>query len=225
MIGKLGTVLKHDTIMTVAPPGKLRVQGPGTIVLVPSIMRSGTHLLIDSILNNLSAYRRRPLYIDLDQYVRKGLNPESILSAGPYVVKTHFPQVRWPGLLDAVQLIAPTALIVIPRRNPESIVKSNLLFDARSSAESIRSSLVEFDAFWSQYQHLDIEFARLIDRGLYGQEVAKIAEFIGCTLRTPLRYPFTTDEKMKIYIVKALTRLFGKYSPVVNTTISIFKRG
>jgi len=211
--------------MTVAPPGKLKTTRDGAaIVLVPSIMRSGTHLLIDSILNNISVYRRRPLYIDLDQYVISGLDPNDILLAGPYVVKTHFPQVQVPGLSEAVRLIASRSRILIPRRNPDSIIKSSLLFDADLSAESINAAFAQFDGFWLQYEHMDVQFERLTHRDRYHALMHEISRFIGSDARKSLIFPPAKNEKMKVYLIKAMTRLIGKYSPVVNTTISFSKK-
>lgn len=225
MIDKLFRLLRHNTVMTVAPPGKLKSNRDGAIiVLVPSIMRSGTHVLIDSILNNVWAYRRRPLYIDLDQFVINGLDPNDILLAGPYVVKTHFPQVQVPGLSEAVQLIAARSRILIPRRNRDSIIKSSLLFDADLSAESINAAFAQFDDFWSRYDHMDVQFARLIHRDQYQAVMSEISKFIGNATRKKLIFPPAKDEKMKVYIIKAMTRLIGKYSPVVNTTISFSKK-
>ena len=47
----LNKKLPHNNKLTVCPPGNLP-RGEGKSILVPSIPRSGTHLLIDSIINN-----------------------------------------------------------------------------------------------------------------------------------------------------------------------------
>ena len=43
------------------------------------MMRSGTHLLIDLILNNFAALRTSPLYIDADRFLRESGSSKELL--------------------------------------------------------------------------------------------------------------------------------------------------
>ena len=161
----MSRLIPHNTRRTVAPPGRLRDTGPGEIVLVASVMRSGTHVLIDCILNNFDRYRRRPLYVDLDQLVRQGLDWRRIVDqAGPYVVKTHFPQVQYTGLKEAVTQLLGAARVVIPERSAEDVLRSSEAFDTGMTTDELRQSLRTFEQFWSRVPHLPVEFAQLVDR-------------------------------------------------------------
>src|SRR5579859_7066083 len=84
-------LLPHDTVQTTCPPAPL-VNGEGSLIIVCSLMRSGTHLLLDAMFNNLPALRRRPLFVDFDAYERTGLPVSAFASATGMVIKTHYPQ-------------------------------------------------------------------------------------------------------------------------------------
>src|SRR5579883_635962 len=85
-------LLPHDTARTTCPPAAL-VSREGPVIIVPSIMRSGTHLLLDSLFNNFPTLRRTPLFIDFDAYERGALPVEPLASISGVVIKTHFPQI------------------------------------------------------------------------------------------------------------------------------------
>ncbi len=58
-------------------------------VVVAAQMRSGTHLLIDLILNNFPVYRESPLYLDLERYRLSDLETSRIPDLRGLVIKTH----------------------------------------------------------------------------------------------------------------------------------------
>ena len=204
----------------VAPPGRLRDAGPGEIVLVASLMRSGTHVLIDCILNNFVRYRRRPLYIDLDQFVGQGRAWRQIADhAGPYLVKTHFPQVERPGLEEAVTQLLGSAKVVIPRRSAADVLRSSEAFDTGLTRDELTRSLDRFDRFWSRVPHLDVEFAQLIDRERAPAQLERLAGFLQASPRVPPVLPPDAAQRLSIYTAKLATRLLGNRAPVINTTI------
>jgi hypothetical protein len=216
----LSRFIPHNTRRVVAPPGRLRDSGPGEIVLVASLMRSGTHVLIDCILNNFARYRRRPLYIDLDQFVGQGLDWRQIADhAGPYLVKTHFPQVQRVGLEEAVTQLLRAAKVLIPRRSAAEVLRSSEAFDTGLSREELPRSLAVFDQFWSRVPHLSVEYAQLIDREHAPAQIERLAGFLGEPPRVPPLLPPDAAQRLRIYTAKLATRLLGDQAPVINTTI------
>lgn len=118
----MARVLPHNNRRCVAPPGELR-PGSGKPVIVSSIMRSGTHLLIDLLLNNFPAYRRMPLYVDLDHALASGLTAADLLHGGCYVMKSHHPNVRYAAAAQAeLEELAAAAFI------PETEVKKSIVW-------------------------------------------------------------------------------------------------
>jgi hypothetical protein len=216
----LSRLIPHNTRCVVAPPGRLRDAGPGEIVLVASLMRSGTHVLIDCILNNFARYRRRPLYIDLDQFVGQGFAWRQLAErAGPYLVKTHFPQVESPGLEEAVTRLLGAAKVVIPRRSAADVLRSSETFDTGLTRDALKRSLERFDHFWSRVPHLSIEFAQLIDRTHAPAQIERLAEFLQASPQVPPLLPPDAAQRLGIYAAKLATRLLGDRAPIINTTI------
>src|SRR5262245_46905598 len=84
-------LLPHDTRSTTCPPAPL-VSGHGPLIIVASLMRSGTHLLLDSFFNNFPELRRVPLFVDFDAYQRAGLPVGPLQSVQGIIVKTHYPE-------------------------------------------------------------------------------------------------------------------------------------
>ena len=109
LVGFLGThVLPYTNRRVVCPPGRPEVHGrPNIVVATPK--RCGTHVLIDTILNNMPAYRNRPLYIDLDKaWKRRDLDEKLFGRIDPragYVLKTHLP-IDVPGATDNARILA-----------------------------------------------------------------------------------------------------------------------
>ena len=70
-------VLPYENARVVAPPGVPVTQDrPNIVVATPK--RSGTHVLIDILLNNLPAYRRRPLYVEPRQVLAQPVSRSAI---------------------------------------------------------------------------------------------------------------------------------------------------
>ncbi len=228
LANKIGTyVLPFKNSMVVCPPGQIR-PGQGKLILVPTIMRSGTHVLIDTILNNFSQYRRRPLYVDLDRLLDepegRHERMESLLKGGAYVVKTHFPQVYSdPARAYFVRFIARHSYIITVTRNPDQTYWSTYRWGQAIAADKKKYmvSLQRFRQFWAEATRLDISFSELTDMVTYERVLGKIGNFIHVDINDGSRviYPVPKKLRLKIYIMKALTRLLGKYSPVINTTI------
>lgn len=63
-------ILPFENSRVVAPAGKIGCDHRRCIV-VATTMRACAHVMIDLLLNNLPAYRFRPLYVNRDRYLRR----------------------------------------------------------------------------------------------------------------------------------------------------------
>jgi hypothetical protein len=177
-------------------------------------------VLIDCLLNNFARYRRRPLYIDLDQFVGQGLAWRQIVDrAGPYLVKTHYPQVHGASLEAAVTQLLGAAKILIPRRPAADVLRSSEAFDTGLTRDELTRSFPAFDRFWSQVPHLSVEFAQLVDRERAPAQIERLAAYLGESPRVPPVLPPDAAQPLGIYAAKLATRLLGDRAPVINTTI------
>lgn len=222
-------LLSHNNARTMAPPGELP-SNPGTLpIVVASMMRSGTHLVIDAILNNFKEYRGKPLYIDLDEWLRSGGKISDLLELEGVVLKTHYPQVKLDmntgDLADFNQLLSKSH-IIIPCRDSESVLKSasSKSFNYYANTNDFQEDAKRFAGYWSAVDHLTIPFESLVDRAQFPSLMGLIEKWIGVMLAAKIVYPFKKSQKMKVYGCKLLTRLIGKYAPIVNTTIGFAKR-
>ena len=87
-------LLPHNNHRCIAPPGIIGPAG-GKSIIVPSLMRSGTHVLIDLLLNNVPGYRRAPLNVDLDHYLAGKNSLDALNRCGSYVMKSHYPNFAY----------------------------------------------------------------------------------------------------------------------------------
>lgn len=182
-------------------------------------MRSGTHVLIDLILNNFDAYRRDPLYVDLDHYLVNRDSAASLLSCGSYVLKTHYPGVPYtPDALDALQRLAGNAFMVQPVRDPDEIFRSQAAW-GMTDREAFSESVREFADFWQPFPKLEVAFADLAQPERCGEIVRALADYLGQPLPAEIVFPPGRNAKARVLMFKALTRLFGASSPMINTTI------
>lgn len=219
--------VQHESPKVVCPPGELE-PGRGKLILVPTLMRSGTHLLIDTIINNFPQYKRSPLYVDLDSLLREPATRDSqvkkLLEGGGYVVKTHYPQrfVHPERELFIREIVAHSTIITIERELEEVFRStaswSNINSVAQSQEEYI-NSVARFKSFWNQFESLKINFSEIVKRESYSDLVDKIGNYIDAEPRNNTIYPPLPKDRLYVYFVKFLTRTLGRYSPVVNTTI------
>jgi hypothetical protein len=211
-------LLRHDTRRTTCPPGPL-VSGDGPLVIVPSIMRSGTHLLLDALFNNFPALRRRPLFVDFDAYERAKLPPAPLASLNGGTIKTHYPQIELaPEYLSALKTLAARAFIVTPKRPAEAIRKSLAKWDEHYSPEAFMELERRCDEFWKPFAPLTVSFSSLLDVAGVKALVALVAERTNLTPRSgPPMMP--ARGRYRIYFDKILTRVLGAGAPCINTTI------
>ena len=216
----LGTrLLPHDTRRTTSPPAPL-ASGDGPLIIVPSLMRSGTHLLLDALFNNFPALRRRPLFIDFDAYERAKLPPEPLAQLTGVTIKTHYPQVELTApYLSVLQSLAARAFIVTPRRPGEEIRKSLAKWGENFTADEFAEIERRVDAFWSPFSPVTVQFKTLLDPAGVQSLIALVAEKTHLTPRSGKQPVMPAGHRSGISFDKILTRLFGRAAPRINTTI------
>jgi hypothetical protein len=215
-------VLSPSTPRTTCPPGDL-TPGKGHFIVVASLQRSGTHLLIDAILNNFARYKRRPLYIHLDRYLKEGHTLEPLLATGGYVVKTHFPQTLGPEYESSIRHLLERSVILTPIRPMEQVYRSAVAFGTVSDQYELAQHVARFDRFWQPYERMLIPFEGLVDTKNYPMLIRQIGQYIGTAPNDKLIYPIAKEHLFRVKLLKLLTRLFGNRCPVVNTTIAFAK--
>jgi hypothetical protein len=211
--------LPHNTRKTTCPPAPL-VAGGGPVIIVPSLMRSGTHLLLDTLFNNFPALRRRPLFVDFDAYERAGLPPEPLASISGVTIKTHHPRVELSEpCLSALESLAGRALILTPRRPAEEVCASLAKWGHSLTVDEFGEIERRFDAFWGPYSPVAVSFPTLLDAGGAESLIKLVAERTGLA---PVRRPrpvMPAGHRLGVYFDKVLTRLLGRGAPRINTTI------
>ncbi|HXC99868.1 MAG TPA: hypothetical protein VN048_11040 [Verrucomicrobiae bacterium] len=212
-------LLPHDTRRTTCPPAPL-VPGDGPLIIVPSLMRSGTHLLLDALFNNFPALRRRPLFVDFDACERAGRPPEPFATVNGITIKTHYPQVELGGpYLSALKSVAARALILMPRRPAAEIRKSLAKWGENFTAEEFAEIERRFDAFWGPFSPVTINFPTLLESGGVESLIALVSERTGLAPGRNKPPVMPARHRSGIYFDKVMTRLLGRGAPRINTTI------
>jgi len=220
-------MLPHNTRCVVAPPGELpRASGEGVIILVPTLMRSGTHLLIDLILNNFKQFKKKPLYVDLDQWISKGGKIDDLKNRGDLIIKTHFPQE--PSLLlksEMKTFIETNNVKVITTHREESKLIRSLKesFSVGEKQTILIENIAQFNEFWNQSNRRIVDFNDLCSKEKVSQTIDLVSSYIGYKPNTmSIPNPSVTERK-KVFVMKFATRIFGKNAPIINTTIGFAK--
>lgn len=215
----------------VCPPGRVRQRDlPNIMVATP--MRSGTHILIDLILNNLPAYRARPLYVDLDQCAKQGRADHDLLGAltprSGYVLKTHMP-LNVPEDMAAdprIEALTEAACVITLRRDRAEVCRSLGRWHRIGAAEAEAAYGPDYDRFWDLWEGRDriaVEFSDLFDPEAMQRLLADIAERTGTRAARRFMAPPSGRGKGRIYANKMMTRLAGRHAPRVDTTIHTLK--
>lgn len=215
----LAKIIPHNNKRCTVPPGRIS-QVEGKPIIVSSMMRSGTHVLIDLILNNFPNYRHNPLYIDLDHYLGKRLSEVELLSCGAYVIKTHYPQARHDkDSIRSINQLANNAYIIQPIRDIESVFQSLQNFSYQGGIARLKEENERFNRFWGKHNILQLNFKDLIDISKTTSCIQKIGDFINQESQRKAVLPPAKNATKKVLLLKIVTRLLGCRAPVINTTI------
>ncbi|WP_146176307.1 hypothetical protein [Rhodovulum kholense] len=182
--------------------------------------------MIDLLLNNLPAYRNRPLYIDLDQHLRRGQMP--VDPQAGYVVKTHYPFTMpgGPFAEDRLRTLFEGALVITIERDQTEIVRSLARWHGATPDQILSrfgDGLDRFRAFWPGRDRVAIDHRTLFDREAMQALLRQIAERTGTDPAPRFVPPPPRDATQRIYLMKATTRLLGARAPRINTTIFTLK--
>jgi hypothetical protein len=219
LLSKGAKMLPPANRQTTCPPGRL-VSCNAPLIIVPSLMRSGTHLLLDSMMNNFLALRHKPLFIDFDAYERAGLPPGPIAQINGAIIKTHYPQTPLAApYLEALKQLIPRAFIITPQR-PEAEVRRSLgkwgLFPTDKEFADVTRRM---DAFWVPFTPVTVEFSSLLKR----EGVAELVRIVAARTRLqplpPEKMVMPSPSRSGVYLDKMMTRLFGRHAPRINTTM------
>src|SRR5262249_219891 len=154
----------HDTKSTTCPPAPLR-SGEGPLIIVASLMRSGTHLLLDSLFNNFPGLRRIPLFLDFDAYERASLPVEPLQTLHGILVKTHYPETPLAGPYGpALETLASRAIVYTPRRASNEVRNSLAKWGFQFSPDEFAELENNFHQFWSRFTPTPVEFRSLLER-------------------------------------------------------------
>jgi len=227
-------LLSHINSRTTAPPADLsECERASSSVIVATFPRSGTHILIDLLLNNFSAYKRKPLYVELDHIIThldRGHQAEhylpKLLSCQGYLVKTHYPphSREAPQLREEIAELFATSPIITVSRDREAIFRSEQTCGYIGSKEEHFSDIDRFEGYWNQYSNrLDLPFERLVNPKETNAVIRDLASFLGVESNTKLVETPPKSARYRVYTMKLLTRLFGKNAPRINTTIGFAK--
>ena len=212
-------LLPHDTQNTTCPPAAL-VSGAGPIIIVASIMRSGTHLLLDAMFNNFPALRRLPLFVDFDAYERGTFPPAPLTFVTGTVIKTHFPHTPlmepYAGILAG---LAARAVVLRPSRPSADVRRSLAKWGHLHSAREFMEIEARFDEFWSPFSPLTVDFATLLQPGGIDSVIRSVAQRTGFKPHRRELPVMPAQARWGVYCDKLLTRMLGYRAPRINTTI------
>lgn len=215
----------------VCPPGVVSPNGrPNVIVATP--MRSGTHILIDMILNNIPAYRNRPLYVDLDQCRKQG-NPQhdllgQITADMGYLVKTHLPiGVEDENTIDLrIHDLIAAGVVITVRRDRDEVSTSLARWHKLPPGADVTGYEIRYDAFWRFWEaraQTRIGFKDLFKQDRMSALLDLLCERTGTYRTNRFSGPISGTNKARIYANKGLTRILGRHAPRVDTTIHTLK--
>ena len=232
LLGCVGAhILPFTNPRVVSPPGKVVSFGRRNII-VATPMRSGTHILIDLILNNIPAYRNRPLYVDLDQCVKTSQNEFDYLSPiRPdlgYVLKTHMPIGMAPDKADDPRIaqLLETSCVITIRRSREEVCRSLGRWRGTDQSEAEEKFGADYDAFWDHWKdvpQIEVAYTELFRPASMRQLIHELAAQTETSCRQYFTGVPSKEGKRAILFHKAWTRLLGHRAPRINTTIHTLK--
>ncbi len=213
------SLFPHDSTQTTCPPAPLR-SNSGPTVVVASLMRSGTHLLLDALFNNYPIFRRFPLFVDFDAYARQGLPIDPLRSIQGVLIKTHYPETPLPATyVTALSEIATRSIVLTPIRDIEEIRTSLSKWDVEFTPLQLAEIKSRFELFWYPFSPTAIEFTQLLDANGVKLILSKLDKLTGLTSLRINEPVMPAQSRMGVYVDKLLTRIVGRRAPRINTTI------
>ncbi len=218
--GIAARLFPHQNARTVCPPGPIPT-GPLPPIIVSSLMRSGTHLTIDLLLNNIPGYRQNPLFIDYDTYVYEGYSPSALLGTGSTIVKTHIIQRPFTATSTGIlHQLGRRGLVIIPERNPAKIMNSmNRWGYQTTEAEILLQHRRQLD-FWENFDPIVVRFEDVLDSEKSAALLRRVRERLGLPEAPSGQLPVVAGSSRPLNLWRKLrSRLQGSAAPVINTTV------
>lgn len=214
---------------TCCPPGSLKSPNGQPHLVVASMMRSGTHLMINLLLNNFPAFKSSPLYLNLDMFVHQGGQLKDLDQSGGFVVKTHFPQsIECRGHEDGLKEFLGRNKILLVSRDAHEVKHSLGKFGEWGAAEVAHFAQIrqDFSHYWDHEHHgevMRVKYADLIDDTKLPALLEALEEFTGLPRSSKMMGVVAKKKRLTILFWKAATRLLGHLSPRINTGIKLGK--
>ena len=215
--------LPHTTKVCTCPPGVL-MEGGGPPILVRSLMRSGTHVLIDLILNNFPELQRKPLYLDLDRYLESELSDTELARCGTTVIKGHYPQ-GWESEAanEVVSPLAQRSIVIEPVRRLDEVKASLEKFWPEKAGAELERGLRRYADFWEGIETYKIKYERLIDPGELEAVLEELDQIIPYQRSKRIYGVRSKGATKRVLLDKFFTRLLGRLALRINTTIHFAK--
>lgn len=160
------------------------------------------------------------MYIDLDQYLWEGMDIDALRNLKGAVIKTHYPQVHPPGFELAIDALQANSIVISPERNYDDIARSLRQFGKEENGFS-KDAAQDFREYWHKHSPFIVAFEDMIEPEKATEILVNLAALTHCRLKKKIIFPPAKDTPLLwVYLCKFLTRLLGKFSPVINTTIS-----
>ena len=208
----------------VCPPGPIPKE-KGRPVVIASMMRSGTHLAIDMLLNNFPSLINNPLYLDVDQYFRKGKNTSEYLNGeiaiGRCIVKTHYPQSIPEDKLEVMKALISKSDVILLHRPAEQTFKSLKSWGMAEDFALYKKEVEKFYTFWESLAPncIHVEFNELVEEESFRTLISNLETKFDIEAKKKISLPVNPRNVWKMAVTKLSTRLLGRYSPVINTGI------
>lgn len=230
-VGK--NVISFENPRVVSPPGVIRGHNRRNII-VATPTRSGTHILIDLILNSFPDYCNIPLYVSLDKIIKRDRFQPGLLDTlrpdSGYVVKTHFPIGVAPTVEERARVarLASDAVVVTVRRKDADIIRSLSRFNAKGVEtkgveERFAANIAAFWEFWEDRATIGLDFDDLFTAEAYADALDRLADLTGTQRPKQIRPPLHPSDIWRIYFNKLATRILGCRAPRIDTTIYTLK--
>lgn len=213
-------LLPHASLRTTSPPLPVP-NGEGPTVVLAALPRSGTHLLIDLLVNNIPALRRRPLYVDWDAWCHGGPPDPSLPGVSGALVSAHHPFGPLdPTAVAALRAVASRALVVSPVRGLHAMLRSwETAGMGRSSEQAAQAMVAQHDEFWRPFAPLRVAFDDLLDREAGSAFVEEVGTALGTSGRAGKQLRLAAASRRGVLLNKVFTRVLGQRAPTINTTI------
>lgn len=218
-------IFRGSSKNVVAPPGEMIDLNKGKPIIVASFPRSGTHLMIDTILNNFPQYRNKPLYLDFDQITNPSYNAEALLQKvchAKILIKTHYPYEKLfmheNDVSSDLERLHQNAFIIKISRDERCIQAS--YEKGFGEIPKIKEEIELFEKYWQNKADVTVDFEELVNNKALTKIIEQISVKLNEESLETVVFPPRPDAFINVGFQKIATRLLGKRTPFgINTTI------